>query len=292
MTEHCTAIALEEVFVRSPDGVHWSPAGFSEEFWQRYTSVFDNVSVIARVRHGLPPSNAVLVPAGIEFYEIPAYSGLLRSLMYAPFLFFRAISMPRKSLSILRAPGVISLVFGLVFYLKNHDYAVELVGDIDDVLKAILPRWIFFLISKPVLFLTQLVVRNALGVAYVTSSTLQEKYPSGQHKVTASYSSVLINEVSPERPPIKTGESLGIISVGTLTQRYKGFDTLIKAIGVLTEKGVDVRSVIVGEGPLVQEYKELAGSLGVLDRVVFSGRHSRDEVLKYMDLTDLYVSAS
>jgi len=49
--------------------------------------------------------------------------------------------------------------------------------------------------------------------------------------------------------------------------KYKGVDHLLRAIGLLSAKGVHVSLHIVGSGPEKDALKALASELGVADRV-------------------------
>jgi len=63
-----------------------------------------------------------------------------------------------------------------------------------------------------------------------------------------------------------------VLGIGRLVS-YKGFETLIRAM-----QYVDATAVIVGEGPLDGELRDLAKTLGVADRVRFAGRQPRDRL--------------
>jgi glycosyltransferase involved in cell wall biosynthesis len=286
------AIAMEEVFVLGRDGRYWSPSGFSSEFWLRYASVFEKVFAIVRVRNGDPPAGAAQVPEHISIIALPAYKGLIGSMLFVPLLMLRFFFLSRSRLYFLRAPGVIAMSLGLVLSLRKVPYAVELVGDIDDVLHVLLPKRIYFLIRHLVLGISRYVVRKAKGVAYVTASTLQLKYPCGIDALSASYSSVSIDYVAERSAPPSDCETIKIISVGTFSKSYKGFDTIIRAVKSMVGKAIKVELVIVGDGDHLGQHVALSESLGLSGVVVFTGKIPRDEVLKYMDIANVYVSAS
>jgi len=50
--------------------------------------------------------------------------------------------------------------------------------------------------------------------------------------------------------------------------------------------------VIIGDGPDVNQYKELARKLRVQDSVIFTGKVSWDEIPKYYQLADVFATAS
>ncbi len=75
-----------------------------------------------------------------------------------------------------------------------------------------------------------------------------------------------------------------ILSVGKL-RYYKGLDTLIQALRTLSS----TRLVIAGSGPMEAEWRALAESLGVADRVIFAGEVPDADLPAYYHAADLFV---
>jgi glycosyltransferase involved in cell wall biosynthesis len=92
----------------------------------------------------------------------------------------------------------------------------------------------------------------------------------------------------PQRLPL---EPLRLISVGALIER-KGFATILRAVRILQSANVDLRLVIVGDGPLRSELEKLSYSLGLMDLVEFKGHLSRDATAGAMANAHIYVCAS
>jgi PEP-CTERM/exosortase A-associated glycosyltransferase len=68
---------------------------------------------------------------------------------------------------------------------------------------------------------------------------------------------------------------------------YEGLDLLLDALpGILTRRP-DVRVLLVGGGPQDAALKAQAQSLGVADKVIFTGRVPHAEVQRYYDLVDV-----
>jgi rhamnosyl/mannosyltransferase len=65
---------------------------------------------------------------------------------------------------------------------------------------------------------------------------------------------------------------------------YKGFEYLLRALGQLPS----VRLVLGGQGPLTGALKDLAQSLGVAERVTFTGRLSDDELAAWYHACDVF----
>ena len=86
--------------------------------------------------------------------------------------------------------------------------------------------------------------------------------------------------------PLK-GRSAGVfqlLCVGLL-RYYKGLDTLIEALPQIP----DTHLTIVGSGPMEVEWKALAASHNLMDRITFAGAVSDDELPAYYHQADLFV---
>ncbi len=79
-------------------------------------------------------------------------------------------------------------------------------------------------------------------------------------------------------------DELLLLSVGRL-RYYKGLDDLIRALPAVPH----ARSIVVGSGPMEVEWKELARSVGVADRVVFAGEAPDEQLPLYYAAADVFV---
>jgi PEP-CTERM/exosortase A-associated glycosyltransferase len=68
---------------------------------------------------------------------------------------------------------------------------------------------------------------------------------------------------------------------------YEGLDLLLQSLPQILARLPDVRVLLVGGGPQDAALKAQAQSLGVADKVVFTGRVPHQEVQKYYDLVDV-----
>lgn len=87
----------------------------------------------------------------------------------------------------------------------------------------------------------------------------------------------------------KTRTPFRFISVGSLVEG-KCFDVLIRAFSGLEDRTAEL--VIVGDGPQRESLRNLCKSLGVSDRVVFTGMLQRSEIIDWLDKADAFVLAS
>jgi len=112
--------------------------------------------------------------------------------------------------------------------------------------------------------------------------------------------SVTPNGVQPEDFPVvdpdlqlkaELGVPLDAPVIGYITSvvEYEGIDTLITAFSRMRQLGEDAWLMLVGDGPVKQSLQQLAKSLGVSDRVLFTGRVPHEKILGYYSLIDLFV---
>lgn len=112
--------------------------------------------------------------------------------------------------------------------------------------------------------------------------------------------SVTPNGVQPEEFPVvapdlqlkaELGIPLDVPVIGYITSvvEYEGIDTLITAFSRMRQRGEDAWLLLVGDGPVRQSLEQLAKSLGVSDRVLFTGRVPHEKILGYYSLIDIFV---
>ncbi|QTE29033.1 glycosyltransferase [Pengzhenrongella sicca] len=79
--------------------------------------------------------------------------------------------------------------------------------------------------------------------------------------------------------------------VGTVSSLvdYEGLDTMIDAVALLRERGVDARALIVGDGASRPALERRAAEAGLSDVVVFTGRVPRERAADYHEALDVFV---
>lgn len=89
---------------------------------------------------------------------------------------------------------------------------------------------------------------------------------------------------------LKPGEKV-LMTIARILPR-KGQDNVIRALQTIEKRLGDFKYLIVGTGSYEAEFKELARSLGLGNRVVFTGGVSHEEIIHYLDLCDVFVHAN
>jgi glycosyltransferase involved in cell wall biosynthesis len=163
---------------------------------------------------------------------------------------------------------VIRWVFGIPFSFTAHAYDIYLV-----------PR------------LLPVKVRSAEFVvtcAHVNAAFLRKLGgPATHDRILVNYHGVDLTRFAP-RPTRAPEAEPRIVSCGRL-QIYKGHHVLLRACAKLSRP---VRCIIVGEGPQRANLEQLARSLGISDRVEFTGALPQAELIRHYREAALFVLAS
>jgi colanic acid/amylovoran biosynthesis glycosyltransferase len=91
-------------------------------------------------------------------------------------------------------------------------------------------------------------------------------------------------------PPRRTGP-LRLLTVGRL-HSIKGYELLLRACAQLAKEGNAWQLNMVGDGPLMSSLQTLVKSLGIQDRVTFSGAVGQDKIAGHFDRADVLIVSS
>jgi colanic acid/amylovoran biosynthesis glycosyltransferase len=108
------------------------------------------------------------------------------------------------------------------------------------------------------------------------------------YKIFHVYHGVDVNQWSFRDSLTKIKKPVNILSIGRLVEK-KGFTYLLEAISILTQKGIDVRCSIVGDGPLQNKLNKKAQELGIGEKVTFHGALSHTDVKEIYKYCDFFV---
>jgi glycosyltransferase involved in cell wall biosynthesis len=117
---------------------------------------------------------------------------------------------------------------------------------------------------------------------------LRERFPGHAHRIHRIYNGLNLAEFGrthfSSTPPL-------IVAVGRLIAK-KGFADLIRACGLLAERGKLVQCEIIGEGPLENELRAQIDQLNLQDRVALSGAKPQREVRQRLAVARVFVLPS
>jgi colanic acid/amylovoran biosynthesis glycosyltransferase len=117
---------------------------------------------------------------------------------------------------------------------------------------------------------------------------LRERFPYCADRVHRVYNGLDLAEFG--RADFSTGPPL-VVAVGRLIAK-KGFVDLIRACGLLAERGKWFRCEIIGEGPLENDLREKIQQLKLQDRVALAGARPQHEIRERLVEASVFVLPS
>lgn len=283
-------------FLLDPAGALWTiNTGLSYGFWARYLAAYERVTLLVRAEIvATPPTSATRVTGpGIE--AAPLIAGNTPVALWRGVRAILSGQLVQPMAVHLRVPCPVGSIVRRQLP-SGQPYAVEVVGDPSGVFAPGAFRSPFRAAYRRI-FTRELRrdVAGAVGAAYVTSSTLQLRYPPAPDAVVTNFSSIDLGEAAFRRSARLWKDQPGrrIVFVGSLARPYKGVNVLLKAVSLLISEQMDVQLSIVGDGRLRRDFEEQAQGLGIADHVSFVGQvPSGADVAEQLDEADLFVLPS
>ena len=288
-------------FIKDAKGNIYGSPSFNKDLLVRYLNNFPHMFIMARVltnKNYNGKEEFLSSTDRVTFIELPYYVGLEQFLLKYYHLkkkIRKTINVHKNDHYICRVPGTISNIAINELKKINKDYAVEVVGDPDDVFsKGALKHPFRPLIRKLSIQNLKKTVGEASAALYVTEHTLQKKYPAESAHFTIGATDVILKENELiDKPKLKRENTpYEIISIGRLDQMYKAPDIVLKAIKQVRDNGTDCRLTWLGGGKYLNQMKLLSKSLKIEDIVDFKGNVSKQEVNYYLEKSDLFILAS
>lgn len=147
--------------------------------------------------------------------------------------------------------------------------------------------------------MSRMFLKNASGVV---APSKQVKTTLDRYEVPAPISIIPTGvDLSEYTKPVNTSdirEKLGIsedtpvILMLSRIALEKKIDHMLKSMPELLEYNPDIKLVIVGDGPDMDELVEMSNSLGISDSVIFTGEIEHDKISPYYHLANIFVSSS
>ena len=94
------------------------------------------------------------------------------------------------------------------------------------------------------------------------------------------------------RASLGIGDNIGTLVTVSRLSKEKNIGELISLLPGLLKKDPAVKLLIVGDGPHKKKLEKLTEKLRICDSVIFTGRIPSEDVWRYYDAGDLFVSAS
>ena len=294
-------VAVDGHIIRTPDNKFWCKTIYSYGFFERYLNVFEDVTVVARVKdvEKLEGKYKRIDGEHVEVRGMPFYQGPVQLLKkYIPIQ--KALRNIDKGCdaALFRLPEQ-SCQMAYRHMRKGLPFAGEIVYDPTDDLKrtdiGIILRFLNNRISKNL----KEFCAKANGVSYVTEHTIQEHYPSyarlhgeDREHFESYYSTItLADSAFTTAREFTVQDSITIVLCdAAINSDRKGEKTFLEALAKLRNKGLDVKGILIGDGSMLGYFKKMAEDLGIKSNVQFTGLlPSSKDVQDVMKTADIFV---
>ena len=285
----------DHVFYRYNDDVYSNK--FSLETLNRYTNIFDEITIIARVKDVSNTNGVGLCSRpNIKFEFMDSISSL------KSFFGKRKIVRNKMKNIILKHDSLISRVPSQLGYVaaelakkNNIKFGLEVVGCTweahfyhSSLFAKIYSFYAYFKMKS--------IVKSSYYSLYVTERFLQRRYPANTNAMVTNVSNVELFDSGEQllqsriKKINKKNKTIVFGSIGSLATNYKGIHLAIKALSLCS---FDYEYRILGEGVYANKYKKLAKDLNINKNIKFQGSiGEREKLFNWLDDLDIYLQPS
>ena len=285
----------DHVFYRYNNDIYSNK--FSLETLNRYTNVFDEITIIARVKDVSNIDGVGLCSrANIKFEFMNSISSLKsffgeRKIVRNQ---IKKILLKHDSL-IARVPSQLGYIAAELAEKNNMKFGLEVVGCTweahfyhSSLIAKIYSFYAYFKMKS--------IVKSSFYSLYVTENFLQGRYPPKTNAKVTNVSNVELLNSDEEllqsriKRINKKNKTTVYGSIGSLATNYKGIHLAIKALSLCS---FDYEYRILGEGVYVNKYKKLAKDLNISKKIKFEGIiGEREKLFNWIDDLDVYLQPS
>jgi glycosyltransferase involved in cell wall biosynthesis len=138
-------------------------------------------------------------------------------------------------------------------------------------------------------------IRKAAFVATISEFNrrlLERLYPSeSRGKTFVIHCGVDLSELDPKPRDIVAEAPLRIVCVASL-EPQKGHAVLVEAVGMLRDRGIEVRCVLAGDGPQASSLRDQVARLGLAEEIELVGGLARPKILAALQNAEVMALAS
>jgi len=276
------------------NNIFYHSYGFDGEFFNRYLSIFNRLTIIGREKEFIIPleKEADKAPTEVNFVTIKdlkqlknkgVRDSLNKEIINSDFL-------------VIRVPSILGLFAVKQARKYKKPYLIEVVGCSWDAIankgfKNLIP-------AIGITYFTKKAIKSADYVVYVTEEFLEKRYPTKGKNIACS--NVTLNSVNDDDlnarlqriKQINSKDKIVIGTCATVDVIYKGQQDVIAALARLKQEGYsNIEYQLVGGGDTVF-LKNYAEKHQVSDQVIFLGALKHDLVFEWLEEIDLYVHPS
>jgi glycosyltransferase involved in cell wall biosynthesis len=272
---------------------------FDYSFFEDYLSVFEQVTVMARVVELENLNLELNLSSGlnVKFIKIPDVRGVKWLLNSKKIINSMRSTIPQHDAYCFRIPSIAS--FHVSRLVKESPSIFELIGDPEESLININDSF-FKKVSKSLLgkifkYQTSYIVGGCVSGSYVSFEHLQNKFPIRNNFKSFTISSIrlLENQILPYIIDFDSFQKkLKIVHVGSFVA-VKNQELLIEIVDILVLKGFDVKLQLIGDGGLKALCEKLVQIKKLENHIEFKGHVTGIEnILSLLDESNIFILPS
>ncbi len=283
---------MKSVFVhdhifKKVDNKYFSEGQLTSNTWQRYLQFSRSLTVVARCENVGEQSSKKLNLSSSEGVKFHCFNRLgVKERLFSNSMTSKMIEVIEDAdVVICRVPSFLgSKAFDIAKKL-NKKIILEVVGCPFDSFRTH-GSFLGKMLAPIEYFKLKRVVSKSSHAVYVTKFFLQKRYPTKKFSTNASNVELIEHDYK-----VDLNKEVKIIKfIGSLKAKYKGLADLIKAMGLLKDKGLELELHVLGSGEK-KEYLNLIDKLGV--KVTFFKPITQgDLIFKWLSTGDIYVQPS
>lgn len=262
---------------------------------ERYFCICDEFYAVTRKKNVLTDSKSVITHKSFVFVAVPNINSI-KNIISKRKECKRIIEnvVKKSSIIVCRIPSTIGSMAYNIARKQKKRIIVEVVGCPFDSLRY--HSFLGKLLSPFEYFKMKRLVKSSKNTIYVTSSFLQNRYPTLGRSIGCSDVEIptFSDDILYERTEkIDSGDGKLVLGTcGVLDIKYKGQKYVMEAIRYLKERGItNIQYQLIGTGDssILTEY---AKKLNIIDNVKIIGQIPHDEVFSWLKNIDVYIQPS
>lgn len=272
---------------------------FDYDFFAEYLSVFNEVTVLARVKpiKSFDPSLKISTGTNVKFLVLPDFRGIKWLLKSKKLLSNYKSHISKFDAICYRIPSIAA--YNVARQNKKIVSAFELIGDpkesLFNISDSVFRKFYLSILGCLFNYQTHYIVQKSVTGSYVSFKHLQDKFPLKDKRKDFSISSIRLLEsqiISDVQNLELSQEVIRIIHVGSFVP-VKNQSILIELIEILHCRGLCARLQFVGDGALRGACQKLVVDKKLEDWVHFCGHLiGTENIIHELDKNDIFILPS
>lgn len=284
-------------------GEYYTSVVYGYNFFSRYFEVFDDIYLVAHCEtlEKIPDNYIRVDGKGLHILEVPFPHGKVQYIKK----YFKVKKEIKKAVmntdfdvAVLRIPDQLAFQVFNVLRKKKVPIGAEIISNSWDLFDSDISGSILRPFIRRIWdYNEKKICKKANGTSYVTKFAIQQRYKptlGRQGYFTTNYSDVEIDSKPVSARVFESGEkNKTLLHVSAdIGGTVKGHKELVESVAMLKNEGIAVNVVIVGDGTLSPEVRNIIDENRISSQIRLTGKLQKDELKKEYENSDIFVFPS